>query len=148
MTPHQVNVINMKVFFFFESSPYLSSENRGYLLERPTAVCLSGHCRRLFGAKPLSEPLLCYRQSDFSEILFKIQFFIHKNASKNIVCGMAAILSSGDDLWLGDACVGQYTGPLLVLIMVDQNNSITILWQQAIAPIPANMMCVVGYYST
>ena len=133
----------MKVVIFSRAPRTYHLTNEVYLLERPIAVRLSGHCRRLFGAKPLSEPLPYYRQSDFSVILFKIQFFIHENASENIVCDMAAILSSGDDLSLGDACMGQYTRPLLVLIMVDQNNSITILWQQAITPIPANLLCVV-----
>ena len=34
----------------------------------------------------------------FSEILFKIKKCIHQNASENIVCEMAAILSRGDEL--------------------------------------------------
>ena len=57
---------------------------------------------RLFGAKPLSEPMLGFCQLDpkeqnFGEILIKnTKLFINENASENIVCEMAAILSRGE----------------------------------------------------
>ena len=54
---------------------------------------------RLFGAKPLSKPyfdvkwaLRKKRQWNFNR---NIKLFIHENASENIVCEMAAILSRG-----------------------------------------------------
>ena len=52
----------------------------------------------LIGAKPLSEPMLGYCQLDAKEqtaVKFKknAKLFIHKNASQNIICEMAAILS-------------------------------------------------------
>ena len=56
---------------------------------------------RLFGAKPLSKPMLGYCQLDPKEqtwMKFDTKFFIHENASENIVCEMAAILSMGDVL--------------------------------------------------
>ena len=58
---------------------------------------------RLFGTKPWSEPVLGYCQLDLGN---KVQWnfnqntrlFIHENASQNIVCDTAAILSRGDEL--------------------------------------------------
>ena len=53
---------------------------------------------RLFGAKPLSEPVLACCQLDpyVSEILIKIQnFAFRKKAYENIFCEEAAILSKG-----------------------------------------------------
>ena len=55
---------------------------------------------RLFGAKPLSKPMLDYCQLDPQEqtsmtFWSKYKLFIHENASENIVCEMAAILSRG-----------------------------------------------------
>ena len=54
---------------------------------------------RLFGAKPLSIPMIKYCQLDTEEqtsMKFKTQtLFIHENASVNIVCKIAAILSRG-----------------------------------------------------
>ena len=53
---------------------------------------------RIFGAKPLAKPMLGYRtlrnklQWNFNKVT---QFFIHENASENIVCEMVAILSRG-----------------------------------------------------
>ena len=52
---------------------------------------------RLFGAKPLSEPIMIYFQSLYRSILMKIiwnsKVFIKETAFENIVCEMAAILS-------------------------------------------------------
>ena len=59
---------------------------------------------RLFGAKPLSEPVLVHCQLDPWEqtsvnfFCQNIKLFIHKNAPYDIVCEMAAILSRGDEL--------------------------------------------------
>ena len=54
----------------------------------------------LFGAKPLSKPMLAYCQLNLRNKLQwnfnqNTQLFIHGNAYKNIVCVMAAILSWG-----------------------------------------------------
>ena len=55
---------------------------------------------RLFGAKPLSEPMLDYWQLDpWEEISLKFESkykTIHENAFEIIVCDMAAIFSRGD----------------------------------------------------
>ena len=54
---------------------------------------------RLFGAKPLSEPVIGYCQLDPKEQTWNfnqnIKLFIHENKSENVVCEMAAILSRG-----------------------------------------------------
>ena len=55
---------------------------------------------RLFGAKPLSKPVLGYCQLDPEEqtsmkFYQNTNFVIHEKASENIVCEMAAILSRG-----------------------------------------------------
>ena len=54
---------------------------------------------RLFGAKPLSKPILGYCQLDHEEqtsvkFLSKYKLSTHENASEYIVCGMATILST------------------------------------------------------
>ena len=53
---------------------------------------------RLFGAKPLSEPMLPYCQLDLKEYIsenycFEIQKFSLKKSLENVVCEMAVILS-------------------------------------------------------
>ena len=51
---------------------------------------------RLFGAKPLSEPMLPYCQLDPKEHIlekFYSKFFIQGNALENAICEMAAMLS-------------------------------------------------------
>ena len=55
---------------------------------------------RLFGAKPLPEPMLTYCQLDHWERLpmefeSKYKFFIHENAFKAVVCERVAIFSRG-----------------------------------------------------
>ena len=56
---------------------------------------------RLFGAKPISKPALAYYQFDPRERFNQnSKLSIHENASENIVCEMAAILSRGDELKL------------------------------------------------
>ena len=57
---------------------------------------------RLFGAKPLSKPILSYCIVDWTlrnkyqwNCFQNTKFFIHKKASENIVCEMPAILSRG-----------------------------------------------------
>ena len=59
----------------------------------------------LFGAKPLSRPMLVYCQLDLSMLRNKLhrnftKLFIHEKASENIVCIMEAILSRGR--WVKD----------------------------------------------
>ena len=69
---------------------------------------------RLFGAKPLSEPMLEYCQFDpwqQASMKFQQKFntFIHVNAYENIVCEMAAILSRGMSYWrsMTNICVDE-----------------------------------------
>ena len=54
---------------------------------------------RLFGAKPLSKPMLgniqlAPKEQTSVKFLSKYKILIHKNVSENIVCKMAAILST------------------------------------------------------
>ena len=56
---------------------------------------------RLFGAKPLSKPMLAYHQlgplgTNLWNFDQNTKLFIHENASENIICEMAAILSGGE----------------------------------------------------
>ena len=58
---------------------------------------------RLFAAKPLSKPMLGYCQLALRNKLpynfnQNRKFFIHENASENIICEKAAILYGGDEL--------------------------------------------------
>ena len=53
---------------------------------------------RIFGAKPLSKPMLCYWKLDAQEqatvkLQSKYKTPIHENASDSIVCKMVTILS-------------------------------------------------------
>ena len=54
---------------------------------------------RLFRAKPLSKPMLVYCHTHRKKLQWNLnqntKLFIHKNASENIVCEMAAILLWG-----------------------------------------------------
>ena len=59
---------------------------------------------RLFGAKPLSEPMLTYCQLGPWEQTSgnsnrNTKLFIHENAFETVVCEMAAILSGGGELF-------------------------------------------------
>ena len=80
---------------------------------------------RLFGAKPLSEPswvivIWTFRNKLQWNCNQNTNFFIHENASKNIVCEMVAILSMGrwvNKLRLGDTYMHQWTGSSLLQIM-------------------------------
>ena len=52
--------------------------------------------RRLFGANPLSEPVLGYVGTNISEIVIKIRIFhSSKNAFEQVIGEMAVILSRG-----------------------------------------------------
>ena len=59
---------------------------------------------RLFGAKPLSKPMLGYCQLNLLKNKLQLnlnentKLFIQENASKNIICETVAILSGGDEL--------------------------------------------------
>ena len=50
---------------------------------------------RLFGAKPLLEPMLDYCQLVLSNLNRNSYIFVQENAIENVVCEMAAILSRG-----------------------------------------------------
>ena len=68
---------------------------------------------RLFGAKPLSKPMLGFCQLHPEEQISvkfyqNTKLFIHENAPENIVCEMAAILCIGGEL-IGS---GDYTNLL------------------------------------
>ena len=74
---------------------------------------------RLFGAKPLSEPLLGYCQLDPKEQTSaewnfnqNTKHFIHENTCDDIVCEMAPILSRGG--WVKDS-IWKYNEVSLVL---------------------------------
>ena len=72
--------------------------NAAYMRQWKVSLVQIMACR-LFGVKPLSEPMLNYHQLDpwvqTSVKLIKIRKFIHESASENIVCEMAAILFRG-----------------------------------------------------
>ena len=57
---------------------------------------------RRIGAKPLSKAMLGYCQLDLIKLQWNFKqntkLLIHENASQNIVCEIAAILSRGDEL--------------------------------------------------
>ena len=57
---------------------------------------------RLFGTKPLLEPILAYRQLDSWEQMWNFnqnsKFFVPENVSDNIFCEIVAILSKGNEL--------------------------------------------------
>ena len=62
--------------------------------------------RCLFGAKPLSKPMVGYFQMYPSEQMYQnTKLFIHENASKTIVCEMAAIFSKGYELKEPGSCM-------------------------------------------
>ena len=78
--------------------PNSSPPSVAYMRQWISSALVQIMASRLFGAKPLSEPVLVYLSigslgKNFNEILTKIQNFIHENASENIVCERAAILS-------------------------------------------------------
>ena len=57
---------------------------------------------RLFGAKPLPEPMLNYCQLDHEEqtsVKFESKLFIHENAVGNVVYEMVTILFMGWWVW-------------------------------------------------
>ena len=89
---------------------------------------------RLFGAKPLSEPMLKYCQLDLTNKLQwnsnrNTKFFIQENAFENVVCEMAAILSRGDDL---------LPSTVTVAAVVSSRSMST--WFQKLAARPTNMV--------
>ena len=71
---------------------YILFSQHVYRQKRPIMVC------RLFGAKPLSKPMIGYWQIGHSEqtseqFPSKYHIFIHENASDCIVCEVVAVLS-------------------------------------------------------
>ena len=80
----------------FNSSP----PSAAYVCQRIWSALLQIMAFRLFGDKPLSKPMLGYCQLDLGN---KFQwnfnqnskFFIHENATENVVCETPAILSRG-----------------------------------------------------
>ena len=77
-----------------------SSPGAAYIRQWTGTALVQIMACRLFGAKPLSKPMLglwSIRSSgtNFSEIWTNTNIFIHENAFENIVCEMAAILSRG-----------------------------------------------------
>ena len=82
---------------------------------------------RLFGAKTLSEPVLCYCQLDPKEqpsVKFNqnTKLFILKNASDNIACEKAAILSKGRWVNWQDQAIQK----LYAVVEVDKHTNICI----------------------
>ena len=76
-----------------------SPPSAAYMRQWMGPVMVQTMACRLYGAEPLSKPILGYCQSDPKKqtaVIFFYQntrLFIHENASENIVCEMAAILS-------------------------------------------------------
>ena len=98
--------VKMTIFLCFNSLP----PSAVYTCMRQwngSAVVQVMACR-LFGAKPLPEPMLTYFQLNPYEqttvkFAFKYIFFIVENAFENVVCEMSDILSRGrwvNKLWL------------------------------------------------
>ena len=87
---------NYDLAFAFNSSP----PSAEYMRQCIGSALVQIMACRLFGAKPLSKPMLDYSQlSHKNKFQWKFnqntKVFIHENASENIVCEMAVILSSG-----------------------------------------------------
>ena len=86
---------NISGFYLSNSSPPVVT----YMCQWIGSALVQIMACRLFGAKPLSKPMLGYCQLDpqenFSNFNQNTTLFIHENASENIVCEMAAILSRG-----------------------------------------------------
>ena len=83
-------------------SPVNSSPSGVYMHQLIGSALLQIMACRLFCAKPLSEPMLeyCHLNGTIRNTLqwnfnHNTKLVIHKNASENIVCEMAAILSRG-----------------------------------------------------
>ena len=81
-----------------------SPPNAAYMHQWIVSALLQIMACRLYGAKPLSEPMLDYYQLNPGNNFQwnsnqNTKFFSHKNASENIVCKMAAILSKGEMSW-------------------------------------------------
>ena len=81
-------------------SIYSSPPGAAYMCQLIESALVQIMACRLFGAKPLSKPMLDYRQLDpWDKIQWNFnqttKISIHENASDNIVCEMAAILSWG-----------------------------------------------------
>ena len=78
----------------------LSPPSAAYMRQWIVTALVQMMACRLFGAKPSSKPMLGYCRFDLRNKLEwnvnqNTKLFIHKNASENIVCKMAAILSRG-----------------------------------------------------
>ena len=83
---------------------------------------------RLFGAKPLSKPMLVYYQLDHKELTLVnffsqiSNFFIQENSFKNVVCEMAAFLSRGRWVNLYGSLCGIIIFTVLVSIYTSTND--------------------------
>ena len=79
---------------------YSSPPSAAYMRQWIRSALVQIMACRLFGAKPLFKPMLSYCQLDPKEqtsLIFNrnTNLFINQNASENIVCEMATILSRG-----------------------------------------------------
>ena len=84
----------MHVYIFNSSPPSIE-----YICQGTGPALVQVMVCRLFDVKPLPEPTLIYCQSDPSEQtsvkFISTKLFIHENALENVICQMAAILSTG-----------------------------------------------------
>ena len=98
MTPIPVN----HLLRWFNSSPPSAAYMHQWI--RSSLVQIMASC--LFGAKPLPKPVLGYCQLDPYKLQWNnnqnTKLFIHENASENTVCEMAAILSWGRWVYIGN----------------------------------------------
>ena len=97
ITVNKLNQISLLISIYSaNSSPHSTANMRQWI----RSVLVQIMACRLFGAKPLSKPMLGYCQLDPQEqssvkLYANTKHFIHENASETIVCEMAAILSRG-----------------------------------------------------
>ena len=85
-----------KIIFINPSPP-----TAAYMRRRTGSALVQITACRLFGAKPSSKPILGDCQLNYwKQTSMKFKYFIHGNASGNIVCEMAAIYPGGAELTL------------------------------------------------
>ena len=92
-----------KMYFdFLNSSP--TTVSAAYMRHWTESAMVQVMAFRLFGAKPLHEPMLTYFDwtlRNKRQRKSTIKFLIQKNSFENVVCQTAAILSRGDELSYG-----------------------------------------------
>ena len=125
-----------KLFCHTEPSSRVNSSSPSatymYMRQRIRSPLVQIMACRLFGTKPLPKPVLGYCQLypyqqtslNFNQ---KIKLFIHKNASENIICEMAAILST--KRWVNSPGPGD---TYMIQVIIDSGNGLSPVWNHAI----------------